>query len=60
MSESAAGNAVGKKNGNRIAAGKLRMPDRYLVSIVSSDQKGFSIFVNEPVYSQEFFFMPRP
>lgn len=39
---------------------KVRAPDRYLVSIVSSDQKGYSIFVNEPVYSQEFFFLHRP
>ena len=38
----------------------LREPDRYIVSIVSSDQKGYSIFVNEPVYSQEFHFLHRP
>lgn len=35
-------------------------PDRYIVSLVSSDQKGYSIFVNEPVYSQEFHFLHRP
>jgi hypothetical protein len=39
---------------------KLRSPDRYLVSIVSSDQKGYAIFVNEPLYSQEYYFLPRP
>ena len=38
----------------------LREPDRYIVSVVSSDQKGYSIFVNEPVYSQEFHFLHRP
>lgn len=42
------------------AADKMRAPDRYIVSIVSSDQKGYAIFVNEPVYSQEFHFLQRP
>ncbi|MBQ7666866.1 MAG: hypothetical protein IJS46_02600 [Kiritimatiellae bacterium] len=61
MTESAAENAIGKKSSSgRVAAGDMRSPDRYIVSIVSSDQKGYAIFVNEPVYSQEFFFLPRP
>ena len=39
---------------------ELHEPDRYIVSVVSSDQKGYSIFVDEPVYSQEFHFLHRP
>jgi len=62
------GNAYGKTASETTVAnmlsGKgstvLREPDRYIVSVVSSDQKGYSIFVNEPVYSQEFHFLHRP
>lgn len=45
------------KNGNPIAA---RVPNRYLVSVVSSPKASPQIFVHEQLYSQEYYFVHRP
>lgn len=40
--------------------GSSRMPNRYLVTLVSSPNAQPQIFVHEQVYSQEYFFLHRP
>ena len=40
--------------------GTARLPNRYLVSLVSSPDASPQIFVHEQVYAQEYFFVHRP
>ncbi|MBQ3811358.1 MAG: hypothetical protein II839_11120 [Kiritimatiellae bacterium] len=40
--------------------GSARMPNRYLVTLVSSPKAQPQIFVHEQVYSQEYYFVHRP